>query len=58
MEHLKHALGLGAQTAVCLPSMQENLGLFLCAGHAGAHSIHHNMGKWRQENTKFKVILG
>lgn len=23
--------------------MQESLGLFLCAAHAGAHSIHHNI---------------
>lgn len=52
----KHALGLGAQTAVCLPSMQESLGLFLSAARAGAHSIPRKVGKWRQE--KFKVILG
>lgn len=56
VEHLKHALGLGAQTAVCLPSMQESLGLFLCAARTGAHSIPRKVGKWRQE--KFKVILG
>lgn len=57
MEHLKHVLGLGAQTA---QHAGEPWFIPVCSvcGLVLTAFIIITFGKWRQENTKFKVILG